>query len=439
MKRKTALSRRVLLRGLTASASVGLLTPVLDGMLNSHGTCWADGGALPTRFGVWFFGTGVHAGFTPSTTGTLVLPTGIKSLERHRSNITLVSNLTVASHGDYAENRHHMGTASVLTGAPPKNDAASAPSYDQIIAPYLTGAKLPSLQVGVIGGGGSISIFSAISHSGPNAPNVPIQSPRRLYEALFQTQSADPNAASAALELKLVDAVKGETNRLKQRVGRNDGLRLDAYLSALRDIEVEIGAIPSATCGPTDALKTESLGAAMNVGSIAQLIARNRLNSKLTALALSCNLARTFTFYFSTSGGSDNFADANTGAQLSDNHHELGHQQAADLPRSVDFVMARFADFLDEMSNVKEGASTVLQRSAVIATTEVSRNHEHDNHPMILAGQADGRLKTGLHIRASDGPTTKVFLTAFKALQVPLTSLGKNDAQTSEVISNVLV
>jgi Protein of unknown function (DUF1552) len=409
MPSRYLLGRRQLLRGLVSGTVVGLCAPMLECMLNSHGTAWADGTPLPLRFGVWFFGTGAHGGWAPSSTGPLVLPGGMTPLQRHASNLTLISGLEIATHGDYATNRHHMGAASVLTGAPPRNDATTAASFDQLFAPLLRGGRQKSLEVGIIGGGGSTPVFAAISHAGANAPNVPTQDSRKLYQAIFgATTRPDAGVDDRPARLAYVDAIKGETARLQQRVSAADRARLDNYLAGLREIEIEL---QGTTAMPVGCVEPGGLASAVaasptSVNSSAALIARNRLNSKLTALALTCDVTRAFTVYFSSANGADHFPDANTGAELSDNHHELGHQQAADLPRSVEFVMARFADFLDELNAVPEGATTVLANTVVVATTEVSRNHEYSNHPLVLAGRAGGHLKSGLHLRAS-GPTTR--------------------------------
>src|SRR6266481_4459273 len=53
------ISRRHLLRGMAAGAAVSVGLPRLGGMLNGNGTAYAAGGALPKRFGVWFWGNGM--------------------------------------------------------------------------------------------------------------------------------------------------------------------------------------------------------------------------------------------------------------------------------------------------------------------------------------------------------------------------------------------
>ena len=54
------LNRRGFLRGLLAGGAVSVPLPVFEAALNINGDAFAGGEALPTRFGVWFWGNGVR-------------------------------------------------------------------------------------------------------------------------------------------------------------------------------------------------------------------------------------------------------------------------------------------------------------------------------------------------------------------------------------------
>jgi len=67
---RRAIDRRAMLKGLLGGTLVGVGLPMLEAMLDSNGTAFADGDALPTRFGLWFFGNGVRLdSWTPTSTG----------------------------------------------------------------------------------------------------------------------------------------------------------------------------------------------------------------------------------------------------------------------------------------------------------------------------------------------------------------------------------
>src|SRR5881394_3003855 len=71
MSRRTVLPRRIFLRGMLAGGvSVAVPVPRLIGMLNDNGTAYAAGGALPVRFGTWFFGNRIIPElWVPTNTG----------------------------------------------------------------------------------------------------------------------------------------------------------------------------------------------------------------------------------------------------------------------------------------------------------------------------------------------------------------------------------
>src|SRR5690242_8158912 len=56
---KSVISRRTVLRGALRGSAVCLGLPLLEAMLNSHGTALAAGTPLPVRYGTFFWGNGL--------------------------------------------------------------------------------------------------------------------------------------------------------------------------------------------------------------------------------------------------------------------------------------------------------------------------------------------------------------------------------------------
>ena len=68
-----------------------------------------------------------------------------------------------------------------------------------------------------------------------------------------------------------------------------------------------------------------------------------------------------------------------------------------------------------------------------------AKNHTTDNIPMLTAGSAGGRMKTGIHVAAAKGdPVTRVSLTVQQVLGVPISKFGTESNETSRVISDVM-
>ena len=62
--KKLKVSRRHALRGMVGGIGVSLSLPVLEIMCNNSGTAFAQGAPLPTTFGIFFWGNGIHPGVT---------------------------------------------------------------------------------------------------------------------------------------------------------------------------------------------------------------------------------------------------------------------------------------------------------------------------------------------------------------------------------------
>jgi hypothetical protein len=362
-------------------------------------------------------------------------------LERHKGHITLISGLSFASFGDFATNRHYMGASSVLTGTPPTSGGKpGGASIDQLVATQLRAGARASLEVSVTDGG-------AISYTAANAPNTPVSDPRKLFERIFGGAMAPGGASSgsAVAERKLralyLDAVRGDIESLRPRLGAHDKRRLESYLDGLHELEREVAALatlPAVTAGGACAPLPDSLK------GVTEDAIKNRANaytpisqatSKLVAAALACGHTQVFSLNFSSPNATPWFRVT---PGLANNHHELGHQMHGDLPRSVGYLMERFAELLDALAAYNEGDKTLLDQTGILVTSDVARNHESHNMPTLLAGKAGGALKGGLHVKAS-GPTTRAGLTLARASGAQIASYGVRDASATEVIRDAMV
>jgi len=112
MTKKIRLHRRTLLRG---AAGATLALPVLECMLNSHGTAFAAGEALPTRLVVFFFGNGVlRDNFRPGQIGAnWELSETLEPLAAYKNYLNIITGYDVKVPN---RNGHHNGTTGVLAG-----------------------------------------------------------------------------------------------------------------------------------------------------------------------------------------------------------------------------------------------------------------------------------------------------------------------------------
>ncbi len=428
------MERRRFLRGtLAGGATVALGLPVLDIMLNGHGDAYADGSPLQPRFGVIFYGTGLHKNWQPSDTGTLVLPEPFAPLERHRDNISMVSGLNIATYNDAGLNRHPMGEASVLTAHPPEGRKPAAPSMDQIVTDSI--GVPPSALRSVHAGLRSVR---PLGFRGKSAPLPTHENPRKLFNELFAgfAGSSDDEAMLAApARVAYLDAVREDLSSLKRQLGASDQLRLDQYLQGVSELQRDVQA-PNTTCADTNNLidnaQTEFTDSE-----------KHRLFGKLMATALACGRTQVFTYCLSGANSNTKWKGG-----LTTNHHNLGHrahtvngkpkQQHPELKNeSVPALMGRIAGFLDAFAEIPEGGGTLLDNTGILILTEVSWSHDFANYPMIIAGRAGGALRGGVHVKAS-GPTSRGSLTVARAVGADIDSWGVQDARTKDSIDDLL-
>jgi hypothetical protein len=81
-----------------------------------------------------------------------------------------------------------------------------------------------------------------------------------------------------------------------------------------------------------------------------------------------------------------------------------------------------------------------LDRTLLYHTTDVGfgRTHQLDSMPLLTAGSANGRIKTGIHFAASGDPVTRIGLTLQQAFGVPVSAWGAESNNTAKTISEIV-
>jgi hypothetical protein len=129
-------------------------------------------------------------------------------------------------------------------------------------------------------------------------------------------------------------------------------------------------------------------------------------------------------------------------------YHQSTHEEPIDpvlgyQPRVSQYnlyTMELYAAFLKELDAIPEGDGTVLDHSVVFSFTDQSyaKIHAVDGLPIIVAGGANGRLKTGYHIAGDGSPISRVGLTLQKAMGVSLESWGRASMETKTPYTELL-
>ena len=443
----TVLSRRVVLRGLFQGATVAVTLPYLDCFLNGNGTALATGPPLPVRFGTWFWGLGVTPGrWHPTKVGRDydLLPE-LAPIAPQKDKVTIFSGFDCLTDGK--PNFPHATAGPVFrTGiAPSSGGALHGPSFDSIIASEIgNNTRFRSLDISAIG-----DRTNTLSGQGVGQMNPTETSALSFYQRIFGEGFTDPNAATftpdpvTMARTSALSVVKDQRLALEKQLGSADRARVDQYFTSLRQVESQLALQlqkpePLVACSvPTG---PEDREVAHDLGDVTQ---NHEVMARLLAMALACNQTKVFNMSF------NNGSSTLTRRGSATTHHQLTHDESVDpvlgyQPESTRFVediMKAWGTFLSILDGMPEGDGTLLDHMLVVAhsETELARDHNINNLPIMFAGLAGGRIHSGLNVVGKGAPVSTVALTAMQVMGLAIDSFGAGSMQTRKTIGEIVV
>jgi len=434
------LGRRTFLRGLTTAGAAMVGLPLLDVMLDRHGTALASGEPLPLRLGTYFWGNGIVPGdanvnWLPTTTGAGWAPT-LNLQPIHDKGV--VADVTVISgmRHEAAVGCHNPGRSLMLSGSwngvafdgTSGTSSATMPSVDQLVADYYgSSTTFPSLEIAISRSGIS-ALDDTFSCSWRDANLLPAEtSPRALFDRLFLGFTPDDSIRMG--RMSVLDAVLDDAEALQSRLGTKDRQRMEAHLDALRALEVRVEAEPPVCAIPTAPVDPPAEGGEL-------LMTRTELFAELLAMALVCDLTRAFSVRFTQSVGDTVFVEIGA----AEGHHTYSHTNPQMHAASVTHTVACFAALVQRFGQQVEGEGRLLDRCALMAVTDLADGSVHtvEDLPILVAGQAGGKLITGIHHR--EMVTTRASIvpyTLLRAVGVPAASFGSDVGEVTQTLTGI--
>jgi hypothetical protein len=164
--------------------------------------------------------------------------------------------------------------------------------------------------------------------------------------------------------------------------------------------------------------------------------------ANLLALSLACDQSRVFSIQFSGSVGSTIYKEIGVTTE----HHGLTHDEPGEQPtvNSITvFIMKRFATFLEQLKNTAEGTGNLLDRCAILASSDTAEGQPHSisNYPILIAGGGGGSLvHPGIHYRSTDGEnSSNALLTLLQAMDIDVTEFGNAGGKTTKAVAALRV
>ncbi|RYZ05391.1 MAG: DUF1552 domain-containing protein [Myxococcales bacterium] len=469
---KLRMSRRFALRGMLGGIGVSMWLPVLDAMCDDSGTAFASGEALPTSFGTFFWGNGIHPNvWTPKTTGVgdaWQLPPSLQDFADLKADMTFVTGLDML---DAKFKGHGWGVVYVMAGGDGtmcsftsdidktpshKYETAEATQYqktiDQLIADDISAKEMSlpenqrhtfkSLETGVLPytGMNMGTVSKYLSHRGPNDFLPPERDPKKLFDKLFAVAPGTPTTPGAPTDISnklrrsVLDAVLEDANRLKTTVGENDAKRIDAHMESIRTLELQI---PTGTPTGDGATPSDCTIAAPPM-TLADMTAKSQAINRLVAQALACNLTRVYSHLWS--GARDD--NAYPTIPVNSDHHGLTHGDASMNETSTKierYIMSQYADMCRVMKQTTVGAGNLLDNTLIYGISDVAEpsGHVMSNWHIVLMGHAGGKLPGNRHFRAPGRKVTELMLTMQQVMGLSIDTFGSWD-RTNKTISEIL-
>ena len=446
---KMSLPRRTVLRGLGAA----LALPLLDSMVPALTALSRTAAAPVRRMGVFFVPNGMSMPYwSPKAEGALTeLPPTLKPLTPFMDRLLMLGGLDdeaanlVQGGGDHARS---AGT--FLTCVPYKltagADVFAAVSMDQLAAQELGKAtEIASLELGIesnamlgsCDGGASCAYTNTIAWRTPTTPLPPENDPRAVFERLFGTSgSTDPAARLARMrqDRSVLDAVGGSLGDLQRAIGRGDRVKLDEYLTAVRDAERRI------TMAEKNSRELPTVDQPLGIPT--DYAEHARLMTDLLALAYQTDLTRISTFMLAREVSSRAYPEIG----VSDSHHPLSHHQdkADNLERLHQvnlYHMQQFAHFVEKLASTPEGDGTVLDSTVLLYGTAISdsNTHFHDDLPIALIGGKATGITGGRYVRYAKGtPLANLHVTLLDKLGVQVEKFGDANGRVGNLGDGVL-
>ena len=450
MNKTWQIPRRTFLKGLGTVIAL----PMLEAML-PPAKLFAAGGteagtAFPRRMAFVYIPNGANMeDWTPKTVGAdYELPYILQPLEPLRKDFQVISGLAhdkARPHGD-GPGDHARASATFLTGCQARKtkgaDIKVGVSVDQIAAEKVGKyTRLPSLELscdkGRIAGecdsGYSCAYQFNLSWKTESTPMPPEVDPRLVFDRLFSNGIAEETGESRAkrdlYNQSILDLVTEDASRLKSKLGYTDRHKLDEYLTAVRELEQRIQQAEKFVASQPDFVKP--------TGIPKQYEQHLGLMYDMMALAFQSDSTRVATFITAHDGDDRPYPFI----CVADGHHTLSHHQndqakKEKIAKINHFHMEQFARFLTKLKSIKEGEGTLLDNCMIVYGGAIGdgNRHNHDNLPILLAGQGGGTLTPARHVKlGKETPMTNLYLSMLDRMGVAAQRVGDSTGKLEDV------
>ena len=445
-KKSWHLDRRTFLRGL----GVSCMLPYLEGMAMTSFSKLTEP-LPPKRLCFLYFPNGVALppeespyhkkwNWFPIGEGkNYQLTRSLEPLKGHRNEMSILGGL---SHPFSRNVLGHMAGDSFLTGGDLRGEYKNSISVDQVAAEKLSKyTRFRSLTLSTDGGVGYKSRTSTLSFNSAGKPIPSEHRQREIFERYFS-----PNGGNTTQERrrslnqgkKIVDLVLEDSKGFKKRLGANDKVKLDEYLSSLNEVEKQLNRNEKWLDVPLKNFDASLINMNVDPTSAPEDYVRSMLD--IMVLGFQTDNTRVMSYMMAREDGmgfGDNFPKIALGLQ---GHHTISHDRATghweDWGRLDRWYAKQFNYFLNKMKNTKDVYGSLLDNTLILYGSACSTTHNARNCPLILAGGSDLGVEHGAYTQFDEKKErlSNLFVSMLNKLDVETVSFSDSTGPLSDIL-----
>lgn len=442
---KMALPRRTFLRGLGATVAL----PLLESMVPAFTAQAATAANTPRRLGFVFIPMGMNpAPWTPKEVGTLTqLSPSLAALTPHLDDITVVTNMDLEN--AHTTGNHASSNAAFLSCLRGKRTEGSdyelGITVDQIAAQQIGGdTPIPSLelgtdlivQVGACDNGYACVYQNNLSWASPTSPLPTEADPRVVFERLFgDGGSLEQRRAEMQKNSSILDWVLDDMSRLQHKLGNADRVRVDEYVSTVREVErrIQLAESQASESPLPDLTRPTSVPESWED--------HVKLMYDLQVLALQADLTRVITFQMAREASTRTYPQIG----VPEPHHPISHhvndpEKLAKLAKINAYHVSLFAYMVDRLKSTEDGDGSLLDHSTFMLGSGMGNPdvHDHRNLPIIVARGGGDKPWGGRHVKYEPGtPLANLHLALLDDVGVRLDTFVDSTGHAVEVTEPV--
>ena len=294
----------------------------------------------------------------------------------------------------------HTPCVGILSGYFNKLHRKNRLSIDQAIADLIgDDTRFKSL---VFQAGENLN-FSQISWDKHGLPVYQIDSPRKIFNLLFQINEKEKTQQQVLAEDRsILDAVFSQAKSMEKNLNSADRAKLDEYMTSVREVEktVKRRAYWAERPKPSMDYEIEDFDRKSVDGYVGTLL-------DLAVLALQTDSTRAVTVQIP-------FWEGFKEPGLSGNYHDLSHhgqkkEKIEKLLKLEHAILKRINTSLNAMRECQVGNDSLLDQTTTLLTASMgsANSHNFDDLPALVF---DNRMKTAGHWQKKDVPMSNLYL-----------------------------